>query len=399
MIERKTLDMPLLSLGMLSVLIAQFFSALADNAILIAAIAIVKSQGMANLVPVLQESFVVPFILFAPFVGQIADSFPKGRVMLVGNLVKLSGALAMVYGINPLTAYAIIGIGAAMYSPAKYGILAQMFGAAKLVRANGMMEGSTIVAILLGVIFGGMLADHSLHAAFIGVVSAYSIAAIANLFIPALPAERAGSSFNLWLLLKEFKASLATLFGNADARFSLLGTSVFWGSGTTLRLMLFAWVPAALLINDNQTPANLMGAVSIGIVFGALGAGMWISLANVNRALIGGLLLGVVILALSFVNNLGIAYAVMIAIGICGGSFVVPLNALLQERGHQSIGAGNALAVQNFAENIAMLVFVGGYSLTAQAGVSITLTIAGFGLVLLLVIGSLAGMRLKTRGQ
>jgi LPLT family lysophospholipid transporter-like MFS transporter len=126
---------------------------------------------------------------------------------------------------------------------------------------------------------------------------------------------------------------------------------------------------------------------------------LWISLANVNRALIGGLLLGVVILALSFVNNLGIAYAVMIATGICGGSFVVPLNALLQERGHQSIGAGNALAVQNFAENIAMLVFVGGYSLTAQAGVSITLTIAGFGLVLLLVIGSLAGMRLKTRGQ
>ncbi len=396
---RKSTDMPLLSLGMMAVLLAQFFSALADNAILIAAIAIVKSQGLPNLVPLLQESFVVPFILLAPFVGQIADGFPKGRVMLVANLVKLSGALAMVYGTNPLTAYAIIGIGAAMYSPAKYGILAQMFGPAKLVRANGMMEGSTIVAILLGVILGGWLADHSLHAAFVGVVSAYSIAAIANLFIPALPAEKAGPSFHPWLLLKKFKTSLATLFGNADARFSLLGTSVFWGSGTTLRLMLFAWVPAALLITDNQTPANLMGAVSIGIVLGAVGAGLWISLAHVNRALIGGLLLGAVILALALVHDLTLAYALMVAIGICGGSFVVPLNALLQERGHESIGAGNALAVQNFAENIAMLVFVGGYSMAAEAGVSVTLTIVGFGLVLLGVIGGLAGLRLRARNR
>ena len=185
------------------------------------------------------------------------------------------------------------------------------------------------------------------------------------------------------------------LFKNPDARFSLLGTSVFWGSGTTLRLMLFAWVPAALLITDNQTPANLMGAVSIGIVLGAVGAGLWISLANVNRALLGGLLLGVVILALAFVHDLTLAYALMVAIGICGGSFVVPLNALLQERGHETIGAGNALAVQNFAENIAMLVFVGGYSWAAAAEIPISMTIIGFGMVLLMVVGALAVFRLK----
>jgi LPLT family lysophospholipid transporter-like MFS transporter len=385
--------MPLLSLGMMSVLVAQFFSALADNAILIAAIAIVKSQGMANLVPLLQESFVVPFILLAPFVGQIADGFPKGRVMLTGNLIKLTGALAMVMGANPLTAYGIIGIGAAMYSPAKYGILSQMFGTERLVRANGMMEGSTIVAILLGVLLGGWLADHSLHAAFIGVVSAYSIAVIANLFIPALPAENAGASFHPWVLLKGFMISLSTMFKNPDARFSLLGTSVFWGSGSTLRLMLFAWVPAALLITDNQTPANLMGAVSVGIVLGAAAAGLWVSLAKVNRALIGGLLLGPVILSLAFVHDLNAAYVLMIAIGICGGFFVVPLNALLQERGHHTIGAGNALAVQNFAENIAMLLFVGGYSLAAAAGVSVVTTLLGFGAVQLLVIGILAVLK------
>lgn len=395
MTERKTLDMPLLSLGMMSVLVAQFLSALADNAILIAAIAIVKTQGLPNLVPLLQESFVLPFILLAPFVGQIADGFPKGRVMLVGNLIKLAGAIAMVAGVNPLTAYGMIGIGAAMYSPAKYGILAQMFGPASLVRANGMMEGSTIVAILLGVILGGWLADHSLTWAFIGVMSAYGLAAFANLFIPRLPAENAGAHFHPWRLIKQFMTSLAVLFKNPDSRFSLLGTSVFWGSGTTLRLMLFAWVPAALLITDNQTPANLMGAVSIGIVLGAVGAGLWISLANVNRALLGGLLLGPLILALAFVHDLTLAYALMVVIGICGGSFVVPLNALLQERGHQSIGAGNALAVQNFAENIAMLLFVSGYSLATAAGVSVTVSITVFGLVMLLVIGALATFRLK----
>jgi LPLT family lysophospholipid transporter-like MFS transporter len=393
--ERKSLDLPLLSGGMMAVLIAQFFSALADNAILIAAIAIVKAQGLPNLVPLLQESFVVPFILLAPFVGQIADGFPKGRVMLVANLLKLGGALAMLSGINPLNAYGMIGVGAAMYSPAKYSILSQLFGSAVLVRANGMMEGSTIVAILLGVLLGGFLADHSLHSAFTGVIAAYVLAVVANLFIPKLPAENSDASFNPWLLLKKFIAALGTLFKNPDTRFSLLGTSIFWGSGTTLRLVLFAWVPAALLITDNQTPANLMGAVSVGIVLGAVGAGLWVSLEKVNRALVGGLLLGMVVLALAFVHNLVFAYGLMVAIGLCGGWFVVPLNALLQERGHETIGAGNALAVQNFVENIIMLLFVGAYS--AATGVPITTIILGFGLILLGTMTVLAGLRLQNK--
>ena len=397
MIQKETPDMPLLSLGMMSVLAAQFLSALADNAILIAAIAIVKAQGLPHLVPLLQESFVVPFILLAPFVGQVADGFPKGRVMLVANMVKLAGALAMVQGVNPLTAYALIGIGAAMYSPAKYGILAQMFGPAALVKANGMMEGSTIVAILLGVVLGGWLADQSLAWAFTGVVSAYGFAALANLFVPSLPAENAEAHFHPWHLVRQFLGSVMSLLKNPDSRFSLLGTSMFWGSGTTLRLMLFAWVPVALLITDNQTPANLMGAVSVGIVLGALGAGLWVSLANVNRALLGGLLLGPSILLIVFIHDLTFAMISMVAIGIFGGFFVVPLNALLQERGHATIGAGNALAVQNFAENIAMLVFVGIYGWTATAGIPIGTSIVGFGLALLLATGALTVSRLGRR--
>ncbi len=389
------LNLPLMSPGMMAVLLAQFLSALADNAILIVAIAIVKAQGLANLVPMLQEYFVVPFILLAPFVGQIADAFPKGRVMLIGNLLKFFGALAMASGVNPLASYALVGMGAAMFSPAKYGILSQMFGPALLVRANGMMEGSTIVAILLGVLMGGWLADHSLAWAYTGVMVAYGLAAAANLFIPRLPAENAEAKFNPWMLLRKFMASLSLLFTHPDSRFSLLGTSVFWGSGTTLRLLLFAWVPAALLISDNQTPANLMGAVSIGIVLGAGGAGIWITLAKVNRALLGGMLLGPVIFGLAFVHGLTMAAVLMVAIGLCGGLFVVPLNALLQERGHETIGAGNALAVQNFVENIAMLLFVGGYTLAVAGGVSISIIIIGFGAILLAVISTLAFIRLK----
>jgi MFS transporter, LPLT family, lysophospholipid transporter len=389
----QTQDRSLLSLDMMAVMAAQFFSALADNAVLIIAIAIVKARGAEHLVPLLQEAFVAPFILLAPFAGEIADGFPKGRVMLVANLLKVAGALAMALGLNPLFAYNLIGVGATVYSPAKYGILSQMFGPARLVRANGMLEGSTIAAILLGVLVGGWLADHSLSLAFGGVVGAYLLAAGANLLIPRLPAESPLESFRPGALLRQFLTSAKTLLANPDARFSILASSMFWGSGTTLRLMLFAWVPVALAAHDNQTPANLMGVVSIGIVLGAAAAGLWISLAKVNRALIGGVLIGPAILALTQIGDMGSAIVVMAAIGFFGGLFVVPLNALLQERGHDTIGAGKALAVQNFAENSTMLLFVGAYSLTTSAGVGVIHSIGGFGLVLFLVLATLASVR------
>jgi LPLT family lysophospholipid transporter-like MFS transporter len=225
------------------------------------------------------------------------------------------------------------------------------------------------------------------------------LAALANLFIPHLPAEHTGVKFHPWKLTGKFISSALLLFRHPDSRFSLLGTSVFWGSGTTLRLLLFAWVPVALLITDNQTPANLMGAVSIGIVLGAGAAGIWITLAKVNRALIGGLLLGPLIFGLAFVHDLTTAVILMIAIGMSGGFFIVPLNALLQERGHETIGAGNALAVQNFVENIAMLLFVGGYTWAIEENISVSIIIIGFGLVLLAVISLLAFFRLNQKGS
>jgi LPLT family lysophospholipid transporter-like MFS transporter len=393
-IHPPALSLPLLSLGMGALLLAQFLSALADNAVLIAAIAVAKNNGMPGLVPLLQEAFVFPFIALAPFAGPVADGFSKSRVMLLANLVKLAGATGMALGANPLLAYGLIGIGATMYSPAKYGILAQMFEPARLVRANGMLEGSTIVAILLGVLLGGWLADHSLAWAFGGVMACYAVATAANLLIPRLPAENPDANFRPGHMLRRFWTALRTLYADGDARFSLLGTSVFWGSGTTLRLVLFAWVPVALLLNDNQTPAKLMGVLSLGIVAGAVIAGLWVSLARVNRALLGGLLLGPMILVMAGVDTLGSAALVMAGIGLCGGLFVVPLNALLQERGHDSVGAGSALAVQNFSENLTMLLFVGAYSAVSAAGVAVVPTIIGFGLVLLLAVGGIGAVRL-----
>jgi MFS transporter, LPLT family, lysophospholipid transporter len=388
-------DRPLLSLPMGAVLLAQFFSAFADNALLITAIALVKADGHLGWIPLLQAFFVIPFILLAPFVGALADAFPKGRVMLFANGLKLTGAASMAAGLHPLLCYGMAGIGAAAYSPAKYGILSQLFGPDKLVKANGMLEGSTIVAILLGVLVGGWLADQSLTWAFTGVIGFYTLAALINLLIPRLPPEHPLERFNFGELLRQFLDSLRSLWRDRDTRFSLIGTSLFWGTGSTLRLLLFAWVPVALGIANNQMPANLMGVVSIGIVIGAALAGFLIRLENVNRALIGGLLLGPLVLLFAQQTDLISAALLLAAIGAAGGLFVVPLNALLQERGHCSIGAGHALAVQNLWENLAMLMFVGVYVLAE--GLPVVTTVMGFGAFVLAGVSLLVLARLRGR--
>jgi LPLT family lysophospholipid transporter-like MFS transporter len=288
------------------------------------------------------------------------------------------------------------GVGAAAYSPAKYGILSQLFGPDKLVKANGLLEGSTIVAILLGVVVGGWLADQSLAWAFTGVIGVYALAALINLLIPRLPAEHALDSFDFGGLLRQFLDSLRTLWRDSDSRFSLIGTSLFWGTGSTLRLILFAWVPVALGIASNQMPANLMGVVSIGIVIGAALAGLLVKLEKVNRALIGGLLLGPLVLLFAQQTDLISAALLLAAIGAAGGFFVVPLNALLQERGHRSVGAGHALAVQNLWENLAMLSFVGVYALMEQ--VPVVNVAMGFGCVVFVGMLALAWGRRPRHG-
>lgn len=386
----------LFSRGLIAVLIAQFMSALADNALLFAAIALLKSQSAPNWqIPMLQEFFVIAFILLAPFVGPIADGFAKGRVMLVANCIKLLGAAAMFLQVPPLLAYSIVGAGAAAYSPAKYGILSELVTPDKLVKANGLIEGSTIVAILLGAVLGGKLADASTNIALISVCVCYCIAAVSNTFIPKLPVARPDTKLQPSKLVKEFLVALKTLSFNVDARFSLIGSSIFWGAGSTLRLLLVAWVPVALSINDLSMPANLSGAVAIGIAIGAALAANVVSLKNINRVLPAGLLIGVLIMIFAHSTSLTMAAVVLILVGAAGGFYVVPLNALLQERGHETVGSGNAVAVQNFFENFCMLTLVGLYIVMQKNNVPVITSAFAFGGIILFSIAVLSFKRLR----
>lgn len=387
---------PLFSRGMIAVLIAQFLSALADNALLFAAIALLKSQSAPDWqIPMLQEFFVIAFILLAPFVGPFADGFAKGRVMLAANCTKLLGASAMFLQVPPLLAYGLVGIGAAAYSPAKYGILSELVAPDKLVKANGMIEGSTIVAILLGAVLGGKLADASTNIALVSVCACYLLAAIANTFIPKLPVARPDTKLQPSKLIKEFLAALKMLSFNQDARFSLIGSSVFWGAGATLRLLLVAWVPVALGNNDMSMPANLSGAVAVGIAIGAALAANLVSLKNINRVLPAGLLIGVFIMLFAHSNSLIIAVILLVLVGAAGGFYVVPLNALLQECGHETVGAGNAVAVQNFFENFCMMTLVGVYIVLQNNNVpAINITFI-FGGIILFCISLLSHIRLR----
>jgi LPLT family lysophospholipid transporter-like MFS transporter len=382
--------------AMAGVLAAQFFSALADNALLFAAIALLKREQYPEWVtPLLQEAFVLAYIVLAPFVGPFADAISKGRVMLYANGLKLIGAACMVAGLNPLLAYGLVGAGAAAYSPAKYGILGELVDSENLVKANGMIEGSTIAAILIGAIAGGVLADRSVTIALLSVCGAYAIAAGANLLIPRLAPAKAVTTLSFTALIGDFGRALKTLFRDPDARFSLLGTSLFWGTGSTLRFMLVAWAALALGLTSNSAPAYLNAVVAVGITIGAVLASRYVPIAKINRALPAGVAIGVLVMSLMATSSLPSAVAILGLLGVCGGAFVVPLNALLQERGHHSVGAGSAIAVQNFVENGLMLIMIGGYTAAFKSGIGIIPIALSFGALLTLAVGGLALNRLR----
>ncbi len=383
-------DAPLLSRNMMAVIVAQFFSAFGDNALLFATLAVLKSQLYPDWSqPILQMMFVATYILLAPFVGQMADSFAKGRVMMFANSLKLLGALVICFGFNPFLGYTLVGIGAASYSPAKYGILTEITSGERLVKANGLMEASTIAAILLGSVAGGILADWNLLAALVVCALTYALAVVANLFIPRLLAARPGQSWNFAAMLRSFVSAAQLLWRNGDTRFSLLGTSLFWGAGVTLRFLLVLWVPVALGISDNKTPTTLNAMVAIGIVVGAALAAKLVTLETVRRCMPAGILIGVMVVVFSLQTSLLNAYLVLMLIGALGGFFVVPLNALLQERGKDTVGSGNAIAVQNLGENAAMLLMLGLYTVAIKVGAPAVATGVGFGAIFAVAIAVL----------
>lgn len=385
---------------MLAVLLAQFLSALADNALLFAALALMKQELYpAWTDPVLQEFFVGAVIVLVPFSGPLADSWPKSHVMLLSNGLKLLGALGILLGVNPFLAYGMVGVGAATYAPAKYGILSELTGADRLVQANGLMESSTIAAILIGAVVGGTLSDWSVRGALTVVAACYALAALANLFIPRIAPAHGLARLSVPSMLRDFSHALRSLYAVVDARFSVAGTSLFWGAGSTMRFLLIAWTPIALGITNNREPAYLSALVAVGIVAGAALAGKFVTLAKVNRALAGGVLLGVAVCALSVTTNLNVAYSVLLVVGASGGFLVVPLNALLQAKGQESVGAGHAVAVQNGLENLAMLVMLGLYAALSRSGLSVQTLAAGFGGTLSLAIASLWWYRVRRQRQ
>lgn len=373
--------------GFYIILLAQFLSALADNALLFAAIALLAQLTAPDWhVPLLQQFFVISYILLAPFVGAFADAIPKGRVMFVSNAIKFIGCLAMWFGIPPLYAYSIVGIGAAAYSPAKYGILTEILPPIKLVAANGWMEGSTVLAIILGAIVGGWLsAINPLMA--IGVIAAtYFAAALFNLFIPYVPIDHKLPKKSPLYVLHDFWHAFTLLWRDPQGQVSLAVTTLFWGAGATLRLVVIVWAALALNFSLEQA-TQLTAIVALGIAAGSVIAARTITLERAVNALPAGIVMGGLTIMMVLITDWKVAAFMLFAIGALSGYFVVPLNALLQHRGHLLMGAGHSIAVQNFNENLGILILLGAYTLMLKADFSINTIVILFGAFISLSMG------------
>ncbi len=366
--------------GFYTLLTAQFLSALADNALLFAAIALLAQMNSPDwYIPLLQQFFVISYILLAPFVGAFADALPKGRVMFIANAIKFIGSLSMIFGLPPLYAYGIVGIGAAAYSPAKYGILTEMLPPEKLVGANGWMEGSTVMAIILGAIIGGKMASNDPHFAMIIITVLYMVAAIFNTYIPKLPIDHKLPKKNPIFMLHDFWFAFKALWKDTRGQVSLAVTTLFWGAGATLRLVVIAWAASALNFGLEQA-TQLMALLAVGIGVGSIVAARYITLEESTKVLPAGIIMGLLVATMAFVQHWQLAAGLLFVIGALAGFFVVPLNALLQHRGHELIGAGHSIAVQNFSEHIGILLMLGAYLMMMKAEISINLIIIAFGL-------------------
>ena len=368
------------SKGFVPLLIAQFLSALADNALLFAAIALLAQLNSPHWhQPLLLQFFVISYIILAPFVGGIADAYPKGRVMFYSNAIKFIGSLSMLLGMQPLYAYAIVGIGAAAYSPAKYGILTELLPPKELVMANGWMEGSTVFAIILGSIIGGALAQFDPLVAIIIITGLYLLAAVFNRYIPLLPIDHKLTKKNPLFMIKDFWHGFRVLWKDPEGQLSLAVTTLFWGAGASLRLIVIAWASYALQFNLEEA-TRLTAMVAFGIAIGSVIAARYISLKDSVRVLPAGILMGGFVMTMVVIHDWHIAALIFLLIGALSGFFIVPLNALLQHRGHLLIGAGHSIAVQNFNENIGILLLSGTYTWMVREEFSINTIIILLGL-------------------
>ena len=386
--------------GFYTIMSAQFFSSLADNALFVAAVELLRTSGApewqrAALVPM----FALFYVVLAPFVGAFADALPKGKVMFVSNSIKVVGCLLMLFGTHPLAAYAVVGLGAAAYSPAKYGILTELLPASQLVKANGWIEGLTIASIILGVLLGGQLIgphiapmllgidlplvdtgiDTGPEAAIASMVLLYIVAALFNLYIPRtesalLPMDRPVA------LVRDFSQCTGRLWNDKLGQISLATTTLFWGVSGNLRYIVLAWAAAALGYTTTQA-SSLVGVVAVGTAAGAIVASVWMKLDRATSVIPLGIGMGLLVILMNFISNVWVAAPFLILLGAIGGYLVVPMNALLQHRGHNLMGAGRSIAVQNFNEQACILGLGAFYTALTKFGMSAFGAITIFGIV------------------
>ena len=396
--------------GFYTIMAAQFFSSLADNALLIAAIAqLLELDGPAWMVPLLKFFFTVSYVVLAAFVGAFADAIPKGHVMFITNLIKIIGCIAMFFTdyvefagipgyVLVLAAYTVVGFGAAAYSPAKYGILTELLPPDKLVAANGWIEGLTVASIILGVVLGGALISPHIasallaidvpridtgietpaEAAILVISTLYVIAAIFNLFIPETGARYGRQQTNPVLLVRDFYTCFATLWKDKLGQISLGVTTLFWGAGATLQFLVLQWAAVHLGLALDKG-AILQGVTAVGVAVGAVVAGRFIPPKHSLSVLPAGVIMGAVVMTMIFVSSMPLVYALLVVIGSMAGFFVVPMNALLQHRGYVLLSAGHSIAVQNFNENVSILVMLAVYSAMIKADFHINTIIVAFG--------------------
>ena len=387
--------------GFFTIMSAQFFSSLADNALFVGAVQLLRASGS----PEWQQAALVPmfalfYVVLAPFVGAVADALPKGRVMLYSNGIKIVGCLFMLFGTHPLMAYAVVGLGAAAYSPAKYGILTELLPSSQLVKANGWIEGLTIASIILGVLLGGQLVSHTIShfllsfdfpfidtgistpsdAAISVLIFIYLLAAWFNTRIPLTGVPMRPLPRHWISLLPDFWHCNVRLWRDRLGQISLSTTTLFWGVSGNLRYIVLAWASVALGYSVTQASA-LVGVVAIGTAAGAVAASMRMRLEHATHVLPLGIAMGVLVILLNFITNVWIAAPFLVLLGGLGGFLVVPMNALLQHRGHNLMGAGRSIAVQNFNEQACILGLGFFYSFSTGMGLSAFGAITVFGAV------------------
>lgn len=385
--------------GFYLIMAAQFFSALADNALLVAAIRLMRDNAFPeHLEPLLKLFFSVSYVLLAAHAGAFADALHKRNVMFISNAVKLGGCVllllspdAQMLQFMPLLViimlgYALVGLSAAIYSPAKYGIVTELLPHQKLVLANSWIEGLTVGGIILGTLVGGVLIndkvayalldlpifdnssiDTSPESAMIVIATIYLIAALINIFIPKTVKHLHPFPHHPLELLRQFTHCIQTLWRDPMGQITLAVTTLFWGTGAALQFLILRWGNQKLGLSLEHA-AYLQALTGIGIFIGVAFA-VKVKLEKAASVLPLGMIIGLLVLPMTIVDNLTFAVIQTILVGTCSGLFIVPMNAMLQHRGHQLMGAGKSIAVQNFNENISIVLATGMLFLLEMLGV------------------------------